>query len=257
VSDRALQDDIIRALADASYRTSVEWRAKRLADLERVERFARFLARHFYYERVIHFFKYSRALARVTGRKPEDVLSSAGFDALLPIIVMGSRPSARDVTRLVVEYVEGAPGARRIRYLNDLLRYEQAMMVVEAGPRDWSEPPGEVQAADEATVAELVEGTEVVELHHDLPTILDEMLRPWDEPPMAVPTEMKLLVARSRHGRVAVAHAPEGTTRLLDLARGGRTVDELVHGGDLEEAATRRLLGSLVELGALRFSTGS
>src|SRR2546430_11087680 len=70
-SDRALQDDVIRALADAPYRASHAWRRRELADPDRVERYARFLARHFYYERIVHFFKYSRALARVTGRAPE------------------------------------------------------------------------------------------------------------------------------------------------------------------------------------------
>ena len=82
MSDRALQDAVIRALADAPYRASPEWRGLALADPTRLERFARFLARHFYHERLVHFFKYSRALARVTGRRPEAVLTSAGFDAL-------------------------------------------------------------------------------------------------------------------------------------------------------------------------------
>src|SRR5712692_1874288 len=82
VNDRALQDDVICALADAPYRASAEWRGRELADGGRVERFARFLARHFYHERIVHFFKYSRALARVTARWPEAVLRQPGFDAL-------------------------------------------------------------------------------------------------------------------------------------------------------------------------------
>ena len=105
MSDRALQDHVIRALADAPYRASTEWRRRALADPERVERYARFLARHFYYERIVHFFKYSRALARVTGRRPEAVLNQPGFDALLPTVVLGSRASAQAVARLVVDHV--------------------------------------------------------------------------------------------------------------------------------------------------------
>src|SRR5206468_856983 len=89
----------IRALADAPYRASHAWRRRELADPGRVERYARFLARHFYYERIVHFFKYSRALARVTGRAPEAVLTSPAFDALLPTLVLGS----------------GEPGAGRSR----------------------------------------------------------------------------------------------------------------------------------------------
>src|SRR2546430_16853715 len=85
-SDRALQDDVIRALADAPYRASADWRRRELADPDRVERYARFLARHFYYERIVHFFKYSRALGRVTGRAPEAILTSPAFEALLPTL---------------------------------------------------------------------------------------------------------------------------------------------------------------------------
>src|SRR5467141_2422478 len=105
VNDRALQDEVIRALADAPYRTSAEWRGRQLADAGQVERFARFLARHFYHERIVHFFKYSRALARVTGRAPEAILKSPAFDALLPTLVLGSRETAAAVARLVTAHV--------------------------------------------------------------------------------------------------------------------------------------------------------
>ena len=108
-TDRALQDDVIRALSDARYRASAEWRRRALADPDRVERYARFLARHFYYERAVHFFKYSRALARVTGRRPEAALTSSAFDALLPTLVLGSRETAAAVARIVVAYLGAGP----------------------------------------------------------------------------------------------------------------------------------------------------
>jgi len=133
VNDRALQDDVIRALADAPYRASAEWRGRGLVDAGKVERFARFLARHFYHERIVHFFKYSRALARVTARWPEAVLRQPGFDALLATAVLGERATAHAVARLVTAYVAG----EEVPYHKDLLRYQEAMMVVEAGPRVW------------------------------------------------------------------------------------------------------------------------
>src|SRR5439155_1086555 len=80
-------------------------------------------------------FKYSRALARVTGRAPEAILKGPAFDALLPTLVLGSRETAAAVGRLVTAYV--AAGRMPIPYLADLLRYEEAMMVVEAGARGW------------------------------------------------------------------------------------------------------------------------
>src|SRR5204862_8280462 len=136
VSDRAVQDEVIRALADAPYRASAAWRDRGLAEAARVERFARFLARHFYHERVVHFFRYSGALARVTGRRPEAVLGQVAFDALLAGAVLGSRDTARAVAALVVAHVVGgSPSA--VPYHADLVRYEETMMVVEAGPRVW------------------------------------------------------------------------------------------------------------------------
>ena len=264
-SDRALQDDIIRALADAPYRASPEWRRLALADPDRVERYARFLARHFYHERIVSFFKYSRALARVTGRLPEAVLTAPQFDALLPGAVLGSRQTARAVARLVVEYV-GAAGAR-IPFLSDLLRYEEAMMVTEAGPRVWRDDgPGSGSeerdtrpgaGSGERYLPEKVEGTMLLELEFDLPVVLPKLLAPWTEMPLAPERPTKLLIARSSHGRVAVARSDESVAAVVQLADGTRTLEELAARAGMEVGALRETLQGLVDLGAVRFSTGS
>src|SRR3989442_854157 len=208
VSDRDLQDDVIRALADAPYRESAAWRTRGLADPDRVGRFARFLARHFYHQRVVHFFKYSRALTRVTGRRPEAVLTRSGFEALVPSIVLGSRQAARAVAQLVVPHVGDAGAA--IPYLGDLLQYEAAMMIVEAGPRIWREDPesrDEGVGSGERSPPERVEGTVLLELAYDLPVVLPQLLQPWSEVPQAPARSTALLVARSPHGRLAVARS--------------------------------------------------
>jgi len=254
VTDRAIQDELIRALADAPYRASPEWRGRDLADAGRVERFARFLARHFYYERIVNFFKYSRALARVTGRRPEAVLKRPGFEALLPAIVLGSRASARDVARLAVEYVSDGPV--RIPYLPDLLRYEAAMMVAEAGPRVWRDGM-EGEAGGEREVPETVEGTVLLDLAYDLPAVLPKLLQSWTEVPEAPPRPTKLLVARSPHGRVAVARTDQAVSAVIRLADGKRTLDDLAAGAGVPVDELKATLQGLVDLGAVRFSTGS
>jgi hypothetical protein len=258
VSDRALQDEVIRALADAPFRCSPAWRGRGLAEPERVERFARFLARHFYYERIVHFFKYSRALARVTGRRPEGILRRPGFEALLPTAVLGSRATAQAVAQLVVAYVAGAESA--IPYLGDLLRYEAAMLVVEAGPRVWRERPKiqqESVRSGEWYAPEKVEGTALLELSYDLPVVLPELLGPWTEVPQAPPRPTTLLVARSPHGRVAVARSTGAVAAVLQLADGRRTLAELARGAGLAVREVEETLRGLVDLGAVRFSTGS
>ncbi len=258
MSDRTLQDQVIRALADAPYRASPEWRGRALADPERVERYARFLARHFYYERIVHFCRYSRALAHVTGRRPEAVLKRPSFDALLPSVVLGSRETARAVARLVVEHVteSGAP----IPYLADLLRYEQAMMVVEAGPRVWRDEPTSAGGNAERGAGdhpERVEGTVLLDLAYDLPTILPKLLQPWASVPECPLQPTKLLVARSPRGRVAVARSTAPVAAVLELADGKRTLAELAQGAGLDVAELEATLHGLVDVGAVRFSTGS
>lgn len=254
--DRALQDDVIRALADAPYRASAEWRSRALADPDRVERYARFLARHFYFERIVHFFKYSRALARVTGRRPEAVLTTSAFDALLPALVLGSRETAVAVADLVVRHV-AATGAA-IPFLTDLLRYEEAMMVVEAGPRVWRDAGPEGMADSRApSRPETVAGTVLLELAYDLPAVLPRLLEPWTDVPPAPKRPTRLLVARSPHGRVAVATSDAGVAAVVQLADGKRTLEELAQGARLEVGTLQQTLQSLVNLGAVRFSTGS
>jgi len=253
-TDRALQDEVIRALADAPYRASPAWRRLALADPDRVERYARFLARHFYHERIVQFFKYSRALARITGRRPEAVLKGPQFDALLPGAVLGSRETARAVARVVVEHVGGAGAA--IPFLADLLRYEEAMMVAEAGPRVWRDDETGAGSGGRDR-PERMEGTVLLELTYDLPAVLSKLLAPWTELPLPPQRSIKLLVARSSHGRVAVAKSDENVAAVVQLADGTRTLEELAAGAGVEIGALKETLQGLVDLGAVRFSTGS
>jgi hypothetical protein len=252
VSDRAVHDQVIRALADAPYRASADWRARALADPARLERFARFLARRFYHERVVHFFKYSRALARVTGRRPEAILREQHFEALFPTMVLGSRDTAVAVARLVVDHVGESP---HIPYLCDLLRYEQAMMVAESGARVWRDNEG--AGSGERLAPMLVEGTVLLDLAHDLPAVLPQLLASWTDAPQAPARPIKLLIARSVHGRVAVARSTDTVERVLALADGRRTVHDLARDSGVDRAQAEETLRSLVELGAVRFSTGS
>src|SRR5437899_515201 len=228
-----------------------------LAAPYRVARFARLRARHLVHERVVHFCTYSRALARVTGRRPEAVLTRPGFEALVPSIVLCSRETAKAVAQLVVTHVGDAGAA--IRYLGDLLQYEAAMMVVEAGPRIWREDPesgGEGAGSGEWSAPETVEGTVLLELAYDLPVVLPELLRPWSEVRRAPARSTKLLVARSPRGRVAVARSTDAIAALLGLADGRKTLAELAYGAGLEVREPEPTMHGLVELGAVRFSTG-
>jgi len=258
VSDRELQDLVLRALADAPFRASREWRDRALVEPGRLERFARFLARHFYYERIVHFFKYSRALARVTGRCPEAVLKSADFDALLATAVLGSRETARDVASLAVRHVKEVTPPPQLRYLNDLLRYEEAMMIAEAGPRVWRDSAHERAAGSgEPSAPERVEGTALLDLAYDLPAVLPRLLQSWVEVPQAPAQPVKLLIARSPHGRVTVARADAAVASVVELADGRKTLEQLAREAGLRATDLETTLVGLSDLGAVRFATGS
>jgi len=260
MSDRAVQDTIIRALADAPFRGSPEWRTRELANQDRVDRFARFLARHFYYERLVHFFKYSRALARVTGRQPEEVLTGTAFEALFPTLVLGSRASAVAVALLAADHVRAGGGASaEVPYLEDLLSYEQAMMVVESGARVWRDGVSEGSALRKQwSVPMRVDGTMLLDLAYDLPAVLPRLLLPWTEVPPQPPRQpTRLLVARSSHGRVSVARTSTAIATLLELADGRKSLDDLAQEAGLRPAELEATLEELVEIGAVRFSVGS
>ncbi len=257
MSDRAIQDTIIRALADAPFRASREWRLQELANQDRVDRFARFLARHFYHERLVHFFKYSRALARVTGRAPEAILTTPAFAALFPTLVLGSRASAVAVARLALDHVRsGATGA--IPYLAELLSYEQAMMVVESGARVWRDgTPDETKRKNQWSAPMRVEGTMLLDLIYDLPVVLPRLLQPWTEVPQPPREPTRLLIARSSHGRVSVARTTTAIATLFELADGRKSLEDLAREAGLRPAELEATLEGLVDLGAVRFSVGS
>lgn len=256
MTDRALQDLVIRALADAPFRRSPEWRQRALADPERVEQFARFLARHYYFERILHFFKYSTALAGITGRRPDAVLGQPLFDALRPTLVLGTRESARAVAALVVAHVKSGRPSAPIPYHADLLRYEESMMVVEAGPRVWREA-GIERPETNGAPPRPVAGTALLDLDYDLPSVLPQLLRPWTTVPEAPARPVRLIIARSRYGRVAVAKATDAIVSIMELADGRKTLEDLAREAGLRPAELQATLQGLTELGAVRFSTGS
>ena len=131
------------------------------------------------------------------------------------------------------------------------------MMVVEAGPRVWRDSPDAEEAGSERYRPETVEGTVLLDLAFDLPAVLPKLLQAWTDVPQAPQRRTKLLVARSPHGRVAVATSDESVAAVIDLADGKRTLEELAVGTGVPVAELRQTLEGLVDLGAVRFSTGS
>ena len=112
-SDRDLQDEVIRYLADARARK------KNSAELplspeqaQKAEKFGRFLARRYYRDRLGRSFRYSRMFSSAIGRTAEQVVDGEFFQDFLNECVMGSLEAAQRVGQRA-RVVHGLEGARR------------------------------------------------------------------------------------------------------------------------------------------------
>ena len=97
----------------------------------------------------------------------------------------------------------------------------------------------------------------LLDLKHDLPAVLPQLLRDWTEVPYAAAQPTMLLIARSTHGRVSVARSTATIASVLELADGRKTLDDLAREAGLRPADLEATLEGLVDIGAVRFSTGS
>src|SRR2546428_3914361 len=130
------------------------------------------------------------------------------------------------------------------------------MMVAEAGPRVWHDDDLEGAGSKEQYAPETVEGTVLVNLAHDLPAVPPNLLESWTEVPPCPERPTTLLIARSRHGRVAVARADAAVATVVELADGRTTLEDLAREAGLRPAELEATLAGLTELGAVRVRTG-
>src|SRR5256886_7445019 len=100
-SDRDLQDEVIRYLADARARK------KSSAELplspeqaQKAEKFGRFLARRYYRDRLARSFRYSRMVSSAIGRTAEQVVDGEFFQDFLNECVVGSLGAAQRVGQM-------------------------------------------------------------------------------------------------------------------------------------------------------------
>jgi hypothetical protein len=266
--DRALQDALIRFLADAPFRAAVadlnegescdgvpaeHVAMLRAAHGERVRRFSRFLARQYYHARLTHFHRYSRALACWTRRHPEAILRSPEFDALLPTLVLGSREAARDVAALLERYLV-TPDAPP--YTAELVRYQNAQLMAEAGSRVWRSDE-RYSPLDAASTPMLDTHAMLMGFEWDLPALfpilLDAARAPQHppSPPAARRAAFTLLFARSLRGRVSVLRCSPALTRLLAALDGKAAVATAADAAGIALPEAVAIVNELAEAGAL------
>ncbi len=253
MNSRDTQDVILRLLADGPFRGAALAKSKELSpevagvvfrvDLAGVDRFGRFLCRHFYRERLVHYFKYCRALAPLTGRPPEHALKTSEFSALVPRLVIGERASAETVLNLLKRHLTEEAGKIRaaIPYWDDLIAYQGAFFLSDALP-----PPAKIRR-----FAARSEATLFVELAWDLPAILPALLRPFEQLPMARRQPTRLLFARSPHGEVTAVRCADALKDLLDRLTGEQDPAQVAAKMGIDAQSFEKTLQQLEKLGAV------
>ncbi len=253
MNSRDAQDLILRLLADGPFRAAMlakpESNGPEVAlvlsriDLPGLDRFGRFLCRHYYRERVVHYFKYSRALTPLTQRAPEAALKTPGFTALMTNLILGDRASAQSVLDFLLCFLGQDAEAIRaaIPYWDDLLAYQGEFFLSDALPP--------VQPATRFPAR--AETSAFLELEWDLPAVLPSLLRPFRELPIPPRQPLRLLFARSPHGEVTAVRCTDALKTLLDGLTGQESPAQLAARMGVDAGAFERTLRQLEELGAV------
>ncbi len=260
MTGRSLHDALLRVLTDGQLRRRLvggdpnvgdelgreEAETLRRADQDRLRRLARFMARHFYRERIVRLFRYSRALSLTAGREPLAVLNSAAFRALLDSAVLGSPATAEAVAKLVERRLLSDLAGRA--FATALVRYEGTMFRVEAGPRRW-----QTDAASRDGIPVRSPHARLIKLDWNLSPLIAALRsgNPSPSEPRREPT--RLLVALSPQGRVTSVRCPEAVTRLLEALDGRKSPVEAAAASGLREADATALLTKLTEIGAVEW----
>ncbi len=253
MNSRQAQDVILRLLADGPFRATVmadpESRGAEVAgvvrglDLAALDRFGRFLGRHYYRERVVHYFKYARALSAATNRPPEAVLKTAEFKSLMSRLILGDRASATAVSDLLRNDLTRDAEAIRsaIPFWDDLVAYQSAFFLSDALPPSAASRPFPARA----------ETATLLELQWDLPAVLPALLRPFDQLPIPPRQPTRLLFARSPEGEVTVVRCNDALRDLLEGLTGEVDPAALASRMGLDPGSIEKTLRQLERLGAI------
>ena len=153
MTGRSLHDTLLRVLRDSAFRERVldqcddaaacahhpEWHVIRRVSKNDLTNMARFLARHYYTERIVRLFRHIRRLSPRTGRDPRLVLDSPRAQVILDHAVVGSRQTAlKDPVSYIEEYLLENDSAMRLQlpFWRDLVHYQVTMFRLEACRED-------------------------------------------------------------------------------------------------------------------------
>jgi hypothetical protein len=256
MTGRSLHDALLRVLCDGRLRALLdgevcptgmpqsEWTVIRRLPRERLFRMARFLARHYYRERVVRLFRHSRRLVPYTGRDPLTRLNTPTATACLDEITVGTAESANRLLGFIEPYLLQSDESivAAIPYWRDLVRYQVAMFRCDA--TGGSTPAGDVHPYRAPS-------TVMLDFDWDLPAILSQLREPSDAIPIGERIPTTLLIARSAYGDLTTIRCPEIIRTLVETSNGKRSVTELSALADRSVESIRPILFQLHRIGAI------
>lgn len=233
--DRDLQDALIQYLADAPRRRAGS-EALPLSPQQaaRAEKFARFLARRFYRDRLARSFRYSRRFAPPA----EGVVDTPAFDDFLSGCLLGSVAAAEQVADLAIGRLHATPVPGP--WWENMLQYERLFFL---------------QAASSEIVvpAEIPLPGPSARCHKfawNLPEICSRL-----RTGAAVTEELRrgvtLLFSRTHHGRIYVVEADEPSAAVFQALRAGTRPEQIAETTFLPPVVVRHTLAALGQIGAV------
>jgi hypothetical protein len=233
-SDRELQDAIITYLADANLRRGAAGLPLAQEQAHRAGRFARFLARRYYRDRLARSFRYSRRF----GATAEAVVDTPAFDAFLDDCVLGSLRAAERVADLVVGHFRALPGPGP--WWNNLLEYERLFFLQAA-------------TTERAIATEFPQPTPSARCRTfawDLPHLLSRLKS--DEPiGEELRREVTLLFSRTHLGRIYVVEVDEATAAVFHAVQSGHGPAQIAATTSLSAAVVQQTVRALEQIGAV------
>jgi hypothetical protein len=238
MGDRAVQDEVIRYLADAKVRAQKPHGPICAGEAAKASQFAHFLARRYYRDRLARSFRYSHRFRRQTGRIAEEVADLEEFDRFLSQCVMGSLKSAQQVGGMARArlYAVLEPGP----WWHDLLDYEYAyfLQVATAGRGVTTDRPSR--------------GASVVcrRFAWAMPEMLP-LLRAGEAIGGDLRRESALLFSRTHTGRIFVVQVDAIVESIFHATDGASTVDEIAAAVGVSIEQARGTLQTLSGIGAV------
>lgn len=261
MTGRSLHDTLLRVLSHGPLRAQLlgmtdktaaihadEWHILRRVPKEHVQNMARFLARHYYGERIARLFRHIRRFAPQTDRDPLSVLDSPRACTVLDRAVLGSSDTAEEMASLLESFLleNAAAIQKQFPYWQDLVRYQATMFRLEA--REAKECATDRPCRSETGA--------IVEFEWDIPAILLDLQSPNHRQPETAHRPSMLLIASSSGGQVISLRCTPEVQRLFDAADGTRTVEELGRLTGCSEHQVEQMLKQMKEVGAIQWDDG-